>query len=244
MRFLITLLLLTGLLVSCAERDSDLTGSGLIEAVDVMFSAEVAGRLEVLYFAEGDGIHKGDTIGLIDTTAISLQLRQAEAAREAARINLEAAGLNMEQANLNLGLAEKEFNRISSLMETGAANQQQFDVAENEYKRAKVTSKQAQAAFNMARAELTGIEAKIAIIEKQFSDCFPVSPTDGTIVDKYIDAGELVTMGKPMAKIARLDTVWVKIYTLRSGREACATLLILQNSSPRNPAPMWSPYRD
>jgi HlyD family secretion protein len=40
----------------------------------------------------------------------------------------------------------------------------------------------------------------------------PISPLAGTIVDKFVEAGELITTGKQLIKVARLDTVWVKIY--------------------------------
>jgi HlyD family secretion protein len=32
------------------------------------------------------------------------------------------------------------------------------------------------------------------------------------VVTRYVESGELVAIGKPLVKVARLDTVWVKVY--------------------------------
>ena len=63
-----------------------------------------------------------------------------------------------------------------------------------------------------ADAELTRIRAEIALLEKQLNDCYPIAPVSGTVIDKFIDVGELIGIGRELITIARLDSVWVKIY--------------------------------
>jgi HlyD family secretion protein len=199
-------------LVSCGETHLRPAGSGLIEAEDILLSSKASGQVQRLFFDEGEAVTKGDTLGIIDTTDISLRLRQAGATRMATEAKIESAAINIEQASYDLDLAGKEFQRVSSLVESGAADQQQYDRTQNLYNRALLTRKQSEAALHLAKADLARVEAEIALLESQFDDCIIVSPFAGVIVEKYIEAGELAGPGKPLFKIAKLDTVWVKVY--------------------------------
>jgi HlyD family secretion protein len=206
------IILVALLIASCGNSNLLPGGSGLVESTEIIISAEINGQLKALYFGEGDQIEIGDTIGIIDTTTIMLRLRQAEAAKRAAQTQLEIAALKKEQAAYDFDLAEKEFKRISSLIKSGSANQQQYDRAENAFNQASLARKLVTGAFNAAQADLARIEAEVALLHNQFSNCFPISPSSGRITNEYVDVGELVAAGKPLVKIARLDTVWVKVY--------------------------------
>lgn len=210
--FFLVVIPIVFILVSCNNNASSPSGSGFIEATDVIMSSETAGRILTLYYDEGDSITTGATVAVIDTAAIVLRLEQARALKQAAISQIEMAEISKEQAAQGYSLAEKEFERISRLLETGSANQQQYDQIENAYRQAALAKKQANAALSAARADRAKIEAELALLEKSYADCFPIAPMSGRIVNKYIDAGELTAPGKPLIKIAGLDTVWVKIY--------------------------------
>lgn len=210
--FIIMTLPLAFLLSSCSKDNEIPGGSGLIEATEVTLAAETAGQLKALFFEEGDSIATGDTIGIIDTITIRLRLQEAEAVRKTVATRLRTASLAIEQADQNRELARKEFERVSALIKSGSANQQQYDKAETAFNLAQLARQQAVAAYDATAAELTRAEASIDLLKKQFSDCFPVSPKSGIVVNKYVEAGELVTPGKQLLRIAKLDTVWVKIY--------------------------------
>jgi HlyD family secretion protein len=64
----------------------------------------------------------------------------------------------------------------------------------------------------MAAANLQKINAEIALLTQQLSDCFPAAPIGGIVSDKFVEVGELVNIGAPLLKIVGLDTVTVKIY--------------------------------
>jgi HlyD family secretion protein len=125
---------------------------------------------------------------------------------------IDIASLNVQQASHNLDLAKREYERFSTLIRSGSVNQQMFDRTENEYKQAVLAKKQADAAYESARAEQAKVLSKLSLLNKNLEDCFPTSPLSGVVTDKYVEAGEWTTTGKPLVKIARLDTVWVKVY--------------------------------
>ncbi len=207
-----TLILIPLLFSSCAEKQIAPNGSGLIEATEVTLSSQANGQVMARYFDEGQNIAFGDTVALIDTSRVMLNLRQAQAMGEAAQTRLLASGISIKQSSFNLDLAKKEFDRIEALIQSGSANQQQYDQAKTAYDQAILAKQQAEASQKTAQADLDNAHAQIALLQKQLNDCFPLSPTSGVVVDKFVEPGELVNLGKPLIKIANLDTVWVKIY--------------------------------
>ena len=49
-------------------------------------------------------------------------------------------------------------------------------------------------------------------VEIQLKKSKIVSPISGFVIEKFIDGGEFVSIGSPIAKIANLDEVYVRIY--------------------------------
>ncbi len=215
MKHNLTLILLAAAVIfvaSCTEDGAAPFGSGMIEATETVVSAETTGRLERLYFDEGDRLDRGDTLALIDTAITVLKLKQADAMHMAATAGRKKAAIQIEQAAANDSLAQKEFDRIQRLLESGAANRQEFDRAKNALDQARLGYQAARVALSAAEAELARIESEINLLKEQYADCRPLSPIGGTVVTTYVEEGELLAPGKPILKIAQIDTVWVKIY--------------------------------
>ncbi len=204
--------IISAVLLSCSVENDTPRGSGMIEATEAVISSEASGRLERLYFDEGQRIERGDTLALIDTTTVVLRLQQAEAARQSILAQIGKAGIQIRQAAADDSLARKEFDRIRHLMESGSANQQEFDRARNVRDQARLVYESAKVALRAAEADLARTEAEIDLLEAQYDDCRPVAPLTGLVVSSYIEEGELLAVGRPIIKIARLDTVWIKIY--------------------------------
>lgn len=210
--FYLRFLILGFLITSCGKHSPLPSGSGFIEATEIVVSAEVAGQLKSMRFGEGDLIAKGDTIAEIDTVTTMLRLHQTEALREVAEAKVKTSSISIEQASHNLDLAKKEYDRVAALIKSGSINQQHYDQIETGYKQAVLSKKQADAAYEATRAELAKVESEMALLKKQLGDCFPESPGSGVLTNKFVEAGELIGTGKPLVKIAKLDTVWVKVY--------------------------------
>ena len=77
-------------LVSGCKNGKDITASGNVEATEVNISAKVAGRLEEMA-KEGYKVEKGEIIVRLDREELIEQVNQAEAAWEAAKVQLEQA---------------------------------------------------------------------------------------------------------------------------------------------------------
>ncbi|MGB9753044.1 efflux RND transporter periplasmic adaptor subunit [Roseiflexus castenholzii] len=95
-RIVVPLLLIAGLIgggywwfqQSAQARNGALTGSGMIEAEEVLVTAEIAGRAQRLFADEGSEVRAGQDLAQIDTALLEAQLEQAKAAVAAAEANL------------------------------------------------------------------------------------------------------------------------------------------------------------
>lgn len=204
-----------GLLIvvaGCSNNDKQIGGSGLIESDEVIVSAQTSGQSLKLFFDEGWIVKEGDTLTVIDPSKIELQRDAAVAGRQALADNLSSAKLQVEQATTREQYATTELNRVTQLLNSGTATQKQYDAVKFEYDQASIALKTAKSNAKALWAQLDKADADIALINRQLKDAYPVAPVPGTITEKYIQAGDLLAPGKPIARISKLDTVWVKVY--------------------------------
>lgn len=205
------LLLLVGL-TACGDDNGGIAGSGLIETTEVLVSAETPGRVLDRFFDEGSELTSGDTLLTIDPSRLMIQLTAAEAQQAAAEAKLRATKVQLRQAEEAESYAQKEFNRVSTLLKSGTATQRQFDQVQHEHTNAGIAVEQASAQISSTEAELQRIGAEVSRIKRNLRDTHPVAPVNGTVTAKYVESGELLGVGKPIATIAQIDTVWVKVY--------------------------------
>ena len=207
---IVGMLLLT--LYGCGSETIPPGGSGMLEADESIVSAEASGRVVITAVVEGADVEAGDTLLTIDSRDLQLQLEGAEASRAAAEARLEVARVNVDQASESADYLSKERDRIGRLVSSGTATSQRFDQLNHEATQADIQRRAAIANVGAIRAEIKTIDAQIAQIKKRLSDCHPTVPIGGIITEKYVDIGELLSPGKPIAKISQLDTLWVKVY--------------------------------
>src|ERR1700722_7866908 len=109
------------------EVDGRLEFLGQFSAVQqVDLRAQVGGTLTKIGFKDGDIVHKGDLLFLIDPTPYQIKVSEATA--------------QLESARARLGLANRELTRAESLKKTGAGTVENADqkVAEQRAARAAV----------------------------------------------------------------------------------------------------------
>ncbi len=200
------------LLTACNNKNDLADAYGNFEATEVIVSAETSGRIMVFNFTEGTDIDKGCEIALIDTTFFHLQKGEIEAGMKGVRtrissINAQNDIIRQQIDNLNVNIA-----RTENMLKDDAATRKQYDDLSGQVA---VLEKQI-AANNTQKAsvaaELTVFESKKATLNEQIVRCSVKSPLKGTLIEKYAEAGELAAAGKPLAKIADLTLIRLKVY--------------------------------
>lgn len=207
------LIFITAVLAAgCSNRADEADAYGNFEATEVIVSAETSGKILELDITEGSEIEKGAEIALLDTTLFHLQREEINAGMRSVRtrinsINAQNDILYQQIENLKINIA-----RIENMLRDDAATRKQYDDLTGQVA---VLEKQI-AANNTQKssiaAELSVFEAKKATLNEQLKRSSVKSPLKGTVIEKYSEAGELTTAGRPLVKIADLSLIKLKVY--------------------------------
>jgi HlyD family secretion protein len=205
---IIVILAFTG----CKNKLEEADAYGNFEAADVTVSAETSGRILSFDLEEGSEIERGGEIALIDTTLFHLQKAEINAGMNSVRTRIASIDaqneiLDQQIANLNINIA-----RIENMLKDDAATQKQYDDLAGQ-----VAVLEKQIAANITQkssiaAELAVFESKKVILNEQISRSMVKSPLKGILIEKYAEAGEMTAAGKPLAKIADLSFMKLKVY--------------------------------
>ncbi|HEY0787655.1 MAG TPA: efflux RND transporter periplasmic adaptor subunit, partial [Thermoanaerobaculia bacterium] len=161
--------------------------------VKVNISAHVVGKIEKLYFEEGQTVRRGDRLVELEKIAFSAASDQAASMVANRRIEVNRARLTLESARRNLQRAE-------SLSREGVLNQELLDRSRLEYDTARTSLASAEEAVRQA-------EAALRQAREDLQRTTIVAPMSGRIVQKNAEEGEVVitgTMNNPGSVIAVL----------------------------------------
>jgi len=219
----IALLLIAGVLTAFSHGSSKIDPSKLakVEKGDLAKSVVATGKVEPITKVEvkskasgivkklhveyGDRVKQGQLLCQLDKVEIQAQVEQSRAALLAAQSNLKGAQADYERAKVDaegpdVPLLERAYARNREMQKSGVVSQSALDDAEKEYKLA--VNKQ-----NVARAQVTVLQAKIAQSEaqvaeddanlKQFEEQLSytdiTSPMDGIVLSRDVEVGDAVS---------------------------------------------------
>ena len=206
---------------------------GEVDVTSYKISSKVAGRIDSLYVKEGQAVHKGELLFVLSTPEIKAKLKQAEAAREAANAQqrkadrgarkqeIEAAYNLWQKSLAGLELAQKSFDRIKNLYETGVMPAQKFDEAQANLKAMQTTAKAAKSQYDMAvegarkedkkaaSALVAQASGVVSEVESYISDAMQYSPINGEVSSIIAEQGELVGSGYPVITLLDMNDAWV-----------------------------------
>ena len=207
-------------LAACKSRTSDHDASGVFEATEITVSAEASGKLERFDLYEGDRLEKGRCLGYVDSVQPHLKKLQLQAMRNAVESRKPDVGVQIAAIDEQVRKAETEKKRVTNLFRDGVATQKQLDDAASQLN---VLRKTLDAQTNSLRLsvgslneESASLAVQIAQLDDQIAKCRVTNPIDGVVLNKYAEAKETVTQGKPLYKIADIDNMFLRVYVVSS----------------------------
>jgi HlyD family secretion protein len=197
-------------LAACGGERADAYGH--FEATEVTVAAEVGGRLLAFGLDEGDRVARDAVVGVVDTVPLALERQGAIARRAAAAARTREAGANIAALEVQRAIAEREQGRTERLLRQAAATAQQGDRAEHDVRVAREQLAGARAAQASAREEVSALDAQVAAFDDKLARSRVRSPLAGTVLARYVEAGEFVQPGQPLFKLASLDSLTFRAY--------------------------------
>ena len=205
---------------ACNNKNSSYDATGVFETTEIVVSAKSNGEILQFDISEGQEEVAGQTLGVIDTTQLYLKKVQLQASLRA--INSRRVNVANQIAVLRqqLETAKSERQRFAKLVSENAANQKQLDdinaqIATLEKQLAAQTETLGNT-NNSLTYEQQAVVAQIAQIDDQIKNSLIKCPVAGTILEKFAEAGELATAGKPLFKVANLEKIYLRAYITAS----------------------------
>ena len=208
------------------------TIQGMAETTDYRVSSKVPARVLRICVEEGDFVHRGDTLVIMEAPDMQAKLSQAEAAVSAAQAQDEKAknGTRQEQiqqayemwqkAIAGKDVAEKTYHRINRLFGNGVIAEQKRDEAKAQYEAMVATEKAARSQYDMARngarnedkraadAQVRRAQGAVSEVNSYINETVLTATTDGEVTEIFPEVGELVGTGAPIMNVACIDDVW------------------------------------
>ncbi len=185
---------------------------GRIEGREIIISSEIQGKIKKLYKRESDKVKAGELLAELCPDEYLARLKSVKEEVSAAYQNKLLAESYLLKSKVNLEQAKRDLERYKKLYKDGVISKRELELAELNYKSAladfEVNQKfisQAEAKYKSALQQLK--EAKIVYRKTKI-----YAPTDGVILSRPAEVGEVVSPGRPIYTMVNLQRLYVKVY--------------------------------
>ena len=203
-------------IASCGSNEKEYDATGTFEATEVTVAAEQSGALMKFDVNEGDEIALGKEIGLVDTTQIWLKIQQTGATKEVYQSQKPDMEKQIAATRQQLEKARQDQQRYKELVADGAAPSKMLDDATNQVQ---VLQKQLDAQIsslstntNALNKQMAATDVQVSQLQDQLQKCHIAAPIKGTVLEKYVEKGEFVAVGKPLFKMADTEQMFIRAY--------------------------------
>lgn len=204
------------MLVACGANEKEYDATGTFEATETIVSAEQSGVLLHFDVEEGNVLKQGQEVGLVDTTQVWLKIQQTSAMKAVYRSQKPDMEVQIAAIRQQLTKAQQEQQRYQELVADGAAPSKILDDAANQVK---VLQKQLAAQQSALSTNILALDKQMATADVQVSQlqdqlrkCHITTPAQGTVLEKYVEQGEFVSVGKPLFKVADVGQMFLRAY--------------------------------
>ena len=213
------------------DRDPEII-QGQVEVSEYRVSSKVPGRILELRVKEGDFVHAGDTLAIIDAPEVRAKMQQAQSAEDGAaalemmarngarKEQVQAAYQLLQQAKAGREIAEKSYQRVQRLFDEGVMSAQKRDEAYANFKALEAQEKAAQSQYDMAlngarqeeklaaQAQVNRAKGAVSEVDAYIGETVQTAQMDGEVSSVYPKVGELVGTGSPIMTISLMDDLW------------------------------------
>ncbi len=205
---------------------------GEVEVSEYRVSSKVPGRILELRVKEGDYVHVGDTLAILDAPEIEAKKAQAMSAQDAASAisemaqngarqqQIQGAYQVWQQAKAGAEVAKKTYDRVQRLFNEGVMTAQKRDEAFAAYKALEAQEKAAKSQYDLAvegarkeekkaaAAQVARARSTVQEVNSYIHETVQVATFEGEVSDVYPKVGELVGTGSPIMTISIMDDMW------------------------------------
>ena len=229
---LIAVIVIVGIIGVFTIGKGDTVVQGQVEVEQFRVSSKLPGRILEIRVKEGDFVHAGDTLVILEVPEAQAQQKMAEANQSAASAmsNLAEIGARKETlqgayqmyqaAQAAADVAKATYQRVQRLFDEGVVSAQKRDEAMAAFKATEAQVQAAKSQYEMAQNGLRAQEklaakkqaeaasGAVELVNSMLRETVQVAAVDGEVSEIFPKVGELVGLGSPIMNISILDDVW------------------------------------
>ena len=210
--------------------------TGTIEATQVDVSVKITGRILERLVNEGDKVTRGQPLVRLDDSELAADVRRLEAGLRSAQATLrdlekgarpqeiEDARAAVSSAEATRSMTEREFQRTDQLFKQNLIAAQDVDRARQAFDVARAQERSAREKLALllegsrpdqidaARWQVSQAESALVQAQSRLREAMVVSPIDGVVLRKNLEAGETANPGVPILTLVNPRDVWLRAY--------------------------------
>lgn len=214
---------------------------GVVHETEIRIAPEASGRLAAVKVKSGDRVRKGDVLAVLSSPELTASLIEARANAASARADranvvagvrkeeVDSAAQDVSIAEANLVLAQKQYERASTLASQNFASKQQLDENTMSLSKAKASLDLARASYAqdvagpttqeraIAEAKVVYGDAAVADLQAKLAKTTLLAPTDGVVRLIVAEIGEAISPGQAVMTLDAEPQRWFT-FTIREDR--------------------------
>lgn len=247
------------------QKDNVLTLYGNVDIRQVSLAFEQSGRIEKLLVQEGDKVKAGQVLAALNTNALHIQAKQAQAqlkAQQEAIVKqdvgarpeeISQAKAQLTSAQAELDKANKNLQRLQILVSSTdgrAISQQELDYAKSNKDSAEAAVRERQANLELiikgarqedreaTKAQYEVTKANLDLINYNLTQAELKSPVNAVVRARLQEVGDMTTAQKAVYTLALTDPKWIRVYVNEqdlSSIKMGGTAQVIHDSDPNQP---------
>jgi len=199
-------------------------------------SVKITGRILERLVNEGDKVTRGQPLVRLDDSELAADVRRLEAGLRSAQATLrdlekgarpqeiEDARAAVSSAEATRSMTEREFQRTDQLFKQNLIAAQDVDRARQAFDVARAQERSAREKLALllegsrpdqidaARWQVSQAESALVQAQSRLREAMVVSPIDGVVLRKNLEAGETANPGVPILTLVNPRDVWLRAY--------------------------------
>ena len=264
---MVVIVAITAYWVMNKDEDSvnELTLYGNVDIRQVSLAFDGSGRIKALNVQEGDRVQEGQVLAVLDTQALDIQAKQAQAQLvvQQQAVDEQDAGTRPEEiaqakaqvvsVQAQLDKATKDLQRYQALFNsTGgkAISKQEIDGAQSNVNTAIASVKERQANLVLlekgarkedrtaAKAQVDVTKANLDLMQYKIAQSQLRSPVNAVVRARLQEVGDMTTAQKTVYTLALTNPKWVRVYANEADLSEIkigSTAQLIRDSKPSQP---------
>jgi HlyD family secretion protein len=197
--------------VQTGNLESSVFGVGTVQARHRHdLAPTMTGRVKRVMVEQGDKVRAGQVLAEMDPVDLDDRLAAAKRVVERARNTILAAEAQLSEAQSRQGTVAATMQRYRELRGGGFISQEMFDAKQHELNAAKASVAASSANLAAAREEHARAQSELRGVGKAREQMQLVSPIDGVVTLRRIEAGSTVTGGQLAMQVVDTAQLWVE----------------------------------